>query len=119
MPYTPEHALEEVKYRASRVLSRSEQFLRSNNPRPVAQMLVGVYTEIGRIEKEARRLKLLSSLDYDVYSTLLNGYVSLMGATLKLAERYGFDGDVKHLYEFYKSERYRSKNYRDWDGERR
>lgn len=115
--YTPEHALEEVRYRASRVLSKSERFLRGNNPRPVAQMLVGIYTEIGRIEKEARRLKLLGSLDYDVYSTLINGYVCLMEATLKLAENYGFGDRVRSLYEFYKSERY--KKYRGWDGERR
>ena len=54
--------------------------------------------------REARRLRPMSRLDYEIYHTLMNGYVELQKPILELSEKHRLESDVRSFYHFLKVE---------------
>jgi len=75
--YSEEDALKELKDPESIIMARTENLLRNKNYREVAMLLVSIDNEIYETEREARRLRLMGRLNYEVYRTLMEDYIEL------------------------------------------
>ena len=64
--YSKENALYELKKLESKLLSRAEKLLRDKNVDRVAGILISIDNEIYQTEMEARRLRLMGRLDYEI-----------------------------------------------------
>jgi hypothetical protein len=102
--YSKENALYELKELESKLLSRAEKLLREKNVDKVAGILISIDNEIYETEREARRLRLMGRLDYEVYRTLMDGYVDLQRQIIELSEKHGLEKDVRNMYSFLKIE---------------
>jgi len=102
--YSRKEALSELNYLESLIIARVENFLKSKDSRAVAEILISIDNEIYQTEKEARRLRLMGRLDYEVYRTLMDGYAKLQKQIIELSKEYGLERDVKEVYSFLKLE---------------
>ena len=102
--YSTKESLNELSELESRVLSRTEDLLRNKNCRGVAEILISIDNEIYQTEREARKLRLMGRLDYEVYRSLIDGYVEIQKHIIELSEKYGLDGEVKSMYQFLRVE---------------
>ena len=75
--YSEEDALKELKDLESIIMAGTENLLRNKNYREVARLLVSIDNEIYETEREARRLRLMGRLNYEVYRTLMEDYIEL------------------------------------------
>ncbi|MEM3833328.1 MAG: hypothetical protein QW128_07050 [Thermoprotei archaeon] len=75
--YSSKEALNELKYLEPLIMARAENLLKNKDSRSVAELLISIDNEIYQTEREAKRLRLMGKLDYDVYRTLMDGYVEL------------------------------------------
>jgi len=75
--YSEEDALKELKDPESIIMTKTENLLRNKNYREVAMLLVSIDNEIYETEREARRLRLMGRLNYEVYRTLMEDYIEL------------------------------------------
>jgi hypothetical protein len=97
-------ALNELKELESKLLSRAERLLKEKNVDKVAGILMSIDNEIYETEREARRLRLMGRLDYEVYRTLIDGYVDLQRQIIELSEKHGLEKDVRNMYSFLRIE---------------
>ncbi|MEM5854277.1 MAG: hypothetical protein QXG39_09375 [Candidatus Aenigmatarchaeota archaeon] len=102
--YSRKEALSELNYLESLIIARVENFLKNEDSRAVAEILISIDNEIYQTEKEARRLRLMGRLDYEVYRTLMDGYAKLQKQIIELSKEYGLERDVKEVYSFLKLE---------------
>ena len=102
--YSKQDALYELKELESGLLSKTEKLLRDKNIDRIAEILISIDNEIYQTEREARRLRLMGRLDYEVYSTLMDGYVELQKRIIELSEKHGLAKDVKSMYSFLRIE---------------
>jgi len=102
--YLNREALNELKYLEPLIMARAVNLLKSKNYRGAAEMLISIDNEIYQTEHEARRLRLMGKLDYEVYRALMDGYVGLQRRIVELSEKHGLERDVKEVYSFLKLE---------------
>lgn len=102
--YSSKDALNELRYLESLIMARAENLLKNKDSRGVAEILMFIDNEIDKTEREARRLRLMGKLDYEVYRTLVNGYVELQRQIIELSEKHELEKDVKDMYSFLKIE---------------
>ncbi|MEM2562131.1 MAG: hypothetical protein QXT06_07370, partial [Candidatus Bathyarchaeia archaeon] len=102
--YLNREALNELKYLEPLIMARAVNLLKSKNYRGAAEMLISIDNEIYQTEHEARRLRLMGQLNYEVYRALMDGYVGLQRRIVELSEKHGLERDVKEVYSFLKLE---------------
>jgi len=102
--YSSKDALNELKELESMILPRAEKLLKDSNAKGVAGILISIDNELYRTEREAMILRLKGELDYEVYRTLIEGYVELQRQIIELSEKHGLEKDVKNMYNFLRIE---------------
>ncbi|MEM1750085.1 MAG: hypothetical protein QXO91_00700 [Desulfurococcaceae archaeon] len=96
--YSSKEALNELKHLESLITSRAENLLQKKNSKGVAEILISIDNEIYQTKREARKLRLMDKLDYEVYKTLMDGYVELQKKIIKLSGKHGLERDVRYVF---------------------
>jgi hypothetical protein len=83
--YSREDVSRELKELESKIMAKAESFLRAGKYKDVASLLFSIDNEIYQTEREARKLRLMGRLDYEVYRSLIDGYVELQRQIIELS----------------------------------